>query len=423
MYDVIVVGARCAGSPAAMLLARAGYRVLLVDRARFPKDTLSTLYIHQPGVALLDRWGVLPQVVGTGCPPIDKARFTLGDIRLEGCSWPAGDGLRAAYGPRRRLLDAILVESAVAAGAEFRESCSMQGLVHDDDGRVIGVRLGSAARGAAVEYAPLVIGADGMRSTVAAEAGAATEIEDPTVSCAYYSYWSDLPPQFRLYERPGGWVGTVPTNDGATLVAGYFPQERFAAIRGDALAALLDNVARTAPDLREEMAGGRQLERLYGTGDQRNFFRTAAGPGWALIGDAGHHKDSITARGITDAFIQAQLLTDRIGGLGDALRDPARLDAALERFAAERSEVLLPDYRSTLKTARLDPRPHEREMLRAVATSPELTDRYFSTLSGVCPIDEFVTPELLDLMEQQEQQEPRQQRGPQDQQDQRADAP
>ncbi|MBL1120220.1 FAD-dependent monooxygenase [Streptomyces sp. 110] len=404
MYDVIVVGARCAGSPAAMLLARAGYRVLMVDRARFPKDTLSTLYIHQPGVALLHRWGVLPRIVETGCPPIDKARFSLADITLEGCSWPA-DGLRAAYGPRRHLLDTLLMEAAVSAGVEFRENCSVHDLVFDpDDGdRVVGVRLGSGARGGIVERSRLVIGADGMRSTVADRLRAPMEIEDPTVSCAYYSYWSDLPQRFRLYERAGGWVGTVPTNDGATLVAGYLPQERFDAARSDALGALLDNVARTAPDLREEMAAGRRLERMYGTGDQRNFFRRAAGPGWALIGDAGHHKDSITARGITDAFIQAQLLADHIG---DGLRNPSRLDTALECFAAARSEVLLPDYRSTLKTARLAPRPHELEMLRAVATSPELTDRYFSTLSGVCPIDEFVTPELLDLMDERAEIEP-----------------
>ena len=404
MYDVIVVGARCAGSPVAMLLARAGYRVLMADRARFPKDTLSTLYIHQPGVALLDRWGVLPEIVKTGCPPIDKARFSLADVRLEGCSWPAG-GLRAGYGPRRHLLDTLLTEAAVAAGAEFREGCSVRDLVFDpyDDGRVVGVRVGTGPGGESVERARLVIGADGMRSTVAAKLRAPMEIEDPTVTCAYYSYWSDLPPQFRLYERRGGWVGTVPTNDGATLVAGYLPQDQFDAVRSDALTALLENVERTAPDLRAEMAAGRRLERVYGTGDQRNFFRRATGPGWALIGDAGHHKDSITARGITDAFVQAQLLADLVG---DGLHDPGRLDEALRRFAAERTEVLLPDYRSTLKTARLDPRPHELEMLRAVATSPELTDRYFSALSGVCPLDEFVTPELLELIEENDGGEP-----------------
>ncbi|MFE9427017.1 FAD-dependent oxidoreductase [Kitasatospora sp. NPDC006697] len=392
-YDVIVVGARCAGAPAAMLFARAGYRVLMVERGKFPKDTLSTLYIHQPGVAALARWGILPEVVATGAPALDRVRYTHGEIRLDGCSW-AAEGQRAAYAPRRYLLDPILAAAAVAAGVEFRENCSVSDLVFEDD-RVVGVRLA----GGAVERAALVVGADGMRSTVAAKVNAPYVVQDPTSTCAYYSYWSGLQPGFRLFDKPGHWVGTVPTNDGATLVAGYLPQDQFDAVRGDALNALLANVEKTAPELREEMAGGARLERVFGTGDQRNYFRQAAGPGWVLIGDAGHHKDSITARGITDGFYSSQLLVDCVG---DGLHDPARLAAALDTFAEQRLEALLPEYQATLKTARLAPPAHHLDLLRAIATSGELTDRYFSTLSGVCPIDEFVTPELLDLMEEME---------------------
>ncbi|WP_313896144.1 NAD(P)/FAD-dependent oxidoreductase [Streptomyces sp. YIM 98790] len=393
---MIVVGARCAGAAAAMLLARAGYRVALLERSRFPKDTLSTLYIHQPGVAMLDRWDVLPEVIKTGCPPLDRVHYTLGDITLEGSSWPA-DGQHAAYAPRRHLLDSLLAQAAVRAGADFRDNCTVTDLVFDGD-RVAGVRTGSGSgSGAATERARLVIGADGMRSTVADRVRAPKVTEDPRATCAYYSYWTGLPPRFRLYESPGGWVGTVPTNDGLTLVAGYFPQRDFAAVRGAGHAALLTLVGRTAPEVRAQMARGQQAERLHGTGDQQNFFRQASGPGWALIGDAGHHKDSITARGITDAFLQAQLLADCIG---DRLHDPAALDRALEVFADRRTDLLMPHYRATLKTARLDPPGHQRQMLRAVATSTELTDRYFSVLSGVCPLDEFVTPELMDLLEE-----------------------
>ncbi|MFD9889687.1 NAD(P)/FAD-dependent oxidoreductase [Amycolatopsis sp. NPDC059027] len=392
MYDVIVVGARCGGSPVAMLLARAGYRVLLLDRGRFPGDTLSTLYVHQPGVALLDRWGVLPEIIATGCPPIEKVSYTVADVRLEGCSWPVG-GMAAAYAPRRHLLDAILVRAAVGAGAEFRERSRVCDLVFDDD-HVTGVRV----RSGGVEYTEhgvLVVGADGMRSTVAAKVGAPIEIEDPKLSCAYYTYWSSLPPRFRLYEARGSWVGTIPTNDCATLVGAYFPQSSFSRVRHDGLDALLKAVEETAPEVREQMAAGGRLEPLHGTGDQRNFFRRAAGPGWALVGDSGHHKDSITARGITDAFLQAQLLADRIG---DALHDPAALRTALDRFARERTEMLMPDYRTTLKTANLAISEDQLALLRVIASSDGLTNRYFSTLSGACPIDEFVTPELIDLL-------------------------
>ncbi|WP_210589235.1 NAD(P)/FAD-dependent oxidoreductase [Streptomyces sp. GESEQ-35] len=391
-YDVVVVGARVAGSPTAMLLARAGYRVLLLERARFPRDTLSTLLIHQPGVALLKRWGVLPAVVDTGCPPIERASYTVADVRLEGCSW-AVDGVRAAFAPRRYLLDSVLAQAAVDAGAEFRDDSTVLGLTFDGD-RVTGVRV----RSGPTEYtvrAGLVVGADGMRSTVAAKVGAPIEIEDPTLSCAYYTYWSDLPQRFRLHEAPGSWVGTIPTNDGATLVGAYFPQDRFKQLRGDGLAALLGAVEHTAPQLREEMAGGRMLERLHGTGDQRNFFRKATGPGWVLVGDAGHHKDSITARGITDAFRQVQLLVDCVG---DALHDPQRLGRALDSFAAQRHDLLITDYRNTLGTAALATGRHQIALLRAISSSPELTDRYFAAMSGACPADEFVTPELLDLL-------------------------
>ncbi|GHE79534.1 FAD-dependent oxidoreductase [Streptomyces longispororuber] len=391
-YDVVVVGARVAGSPTAMLLARAGYRVLLLERARFPRDTLSTLLIHQPGVALLQRWNVLPDVVATGCPPIARASYSVADIHLEGCSW-AVDGVRTAFAPRRHLLDAVLARAAVAAGAEFREDSTVLDLTFDGD-RVTGVRV----RTGGTEYtvrATLVVGADGMRSTVAAKAGAQIEVEDPKLTCAYYTYWSDLPRRFRLYEAPGSWVGTIPTHDGATLVGAYFPQHRFKEVRADALGELLGAVGAIAPELREQMAGGRRLERLHGTGDQRNFFRRASGPGWVLVGDAGHHKDSITARGITDAFRQVQLLVERVG---DGLHDPRRLDDALSAFHAQRDAMLTADYRHTLTTAGLSAGKHQLALLRVIAGSAELTDRYFSAMSGACPSDEFVTPELLDLL-------------------------
>ncbi|MFD3522130.1 NAD(P)/FAD-dependent oxidoreductase [Streptomyces sp. NPDC058653] len=391
-YDVVVVGARVAGSPTAMLLARAGYRVLLLERGRFPQDTLSTLLIHQPGVALLKRWGVLPGVVATGCPPIDRASYTVADVRLDGCSWPV-DGVRTAFAPRRYLLDSVLAQAAVDSGAEFRDESTVRDVTFVND-RVTGVRV----RSGGTEYtvrATLVVGADGMRSTVAAKVGAPVEFEDPKLTCAYYTYWSDLPQRFRLHEAPGSWVGTIPTNDGATLVGAYFPQDRFGQVRADGLGELLGAVEAIAPELREQMAGGRMLERLHGTGGQRNFFRKAAGPGWVLVGDAGHHKDSITARGITDAFRQVQLLVDCVG---DGLHDPRRLGRALAGFASQRHDMLITDYRNTLTTAGLSASKHQIELLRVIAGSAELTDRYFSAMSGACPADEFVTPELLDLL-------------------------
>jgi flavin-dependent dehydrogenase len=380
MYDAIVVGARCAGSATALLLARAGHRVLLVDRAAFPRDTLSTLYIQQRGAAHLHRWGLLERVAAV-CPALDRVSYTIvgdngGDVRLEGCSRPV-DGVAAAYAPRRHSLDAILAEAAVAAGAEFRDACTVEDLLRDGD-RVAGVRLRSG-RGRSEERARLVVGADGMRSTVAARAGAAVLVQDPPKTCVYYAFWPGAADHFELHEATGQWVGAVPTNDGQTLVQAYFPQVQFPRVRADAMAAYLENVRTVAPELYERMLAGGRAGRLYGTGDQRNFFRAAAGPGWALVGDAGHHRDSITARGITHAFLQAQLLADRTAGVLD---DEPRLAAALKEFARERYEALIDDYHATLSTARLAVPEHRIRMLREVAADPARTQDFFSAMGG-----------------------------------------
>lgn len=392
MYDVIVVGARCAGSPTAMLLARAGYRVLLLDRSRFPRDTLSTHYIHQPGIARLGHWGVLDEVAATGCPPIDRVVYQVGDVRLEGCSWPV-DGYRSAYAPRRHRLDPVLASAAVAAGAEFRDGCRVEDLLFDGD-RVAGVRC-RTARGSFEERALLVVGADGMRSTVASLVSAPITMEGPRRSCVYFTYFEDLPATFEIYQRPGRLVGTVPTNDGRTLVGAYFPQAEFESIRGDGLGAFLGSVRTTAPDVHERLMAGRQAERLYGTGDQLNFFRRAAGPGWVLVGDSGYHKDSIGNSGITDAFLQVQLLVDHVG---ERLRDPAALDGALRRFAADRDERFFGQYHGTLRAAELSVARDRVDLLRAISGRQDLVDQFFSTLSGAIDVDDFYTDELLDVL-------------------------
>ncbi|WNI18968.1 NAD(P)/FAD-dependent oxidoreductase [Actinacidiphila sp. ITFR-21] len=376
MYDAIVVGARCAGSATALLLARAGHRVLLVDRAAFPRDTLSTLYIQQRGGAHLRRWGLLDRVAAL-CPALDHVSYTVGDVRLEGRSRPV-DSVAAAYAPRRHTLDTLLAQAAVEAGAEFRQSCTVEDLLRDADGRVTGVRLRTRG-GRTEERAHLVIGADGMRSTVAELAGAATLVEDAPKTCVYYTFWAGAADHFELYEAEGRWIGAVPTNDGQTLVQAYFPQREFDRVRADAMTAYLDNVRAAAPGLHERMLAGGRTERLMGTGDQRNFFREAAGPGWALVGDAGHQRDSITARGITHAFIQAQLLADRTAGVLD---DRPRLTAALQAYARERYDALIDDYHDTLAMARLSVPEHRMLMLREVADDPARTEDFFSAMGG-----------------------------------------
>ncbi|MFF8846401.1 NAD(P)/FAD-dependent oxidoreductase [Streptomyces sp. NPDC015127] len=394
MFDAIVVGARCAGAPTAMLLARAGHRVLMLDRASFPSDTLSTHLIHQPGVAALARWGLLETVRASGCPPLDHAVYEVADIRLEGCARGV-EGQRAGYAPRRHVLDTILVDAAVAAGVDFRDRCSVTRLLHDETGRVVGVEGRHQGR-AFTERTRLVIGADGMRSTVARLSRAGCTVQDPRLTCAYYGYWQDVPATLELYENPQSWVAAVPTNDDATLVLTYFPQSRFEEVRTDARTAYLGQIRATAPALYERLQGKRRIERLRGTGDQRNFFRQATGPGWALVGDAGHHKDSITARGISDAFLQAETLVRRVGGLLGG--DPLRLDRALRDYADDRDAALLPGYESTLAVAQLAPHEQRLSLLRAVERDKDLTAIYFDMVAGIETVSALYTPKLLALL-------------------------
>jgi len=392
-YDAVVVGARCAGAPTAMLLARAGYRVLLLDRAAFPSDKLSTLYIQQRGLQLLSAWGLLDAVRECGCPPLDRVVYEMGDdVRVVGCASPTGD-VKAAYAPRRFRLDSILVDAATAAGAEFADRCTVTALV-ESDGRVAGVRYTGPSGTEQTAHADLVVGADGMRSKVAELIGAPKVIDLPRLTCAYYTYWSGLTADFELYEGPSGWVSTVPTND-AVLISAYHPQDRFDTVRHDAARAYHDNIAENAPGLRERLSGATVVDQFYGTGDQQNFFRQAAGPGWVLVGDAGTHKDSLTARGITDAFIQAQLLADAVA---DRLSDPGHREQALKTFAEERDQALMESFQGTQLVAQKAARDKRRALLRVVGASPELTQRYFDTVAGLRPVADLYTPELMALL-------------------------
>lgn len=394
MYDVIVIGARCAGSPTAMLFARQGYRVLLMEKARFPQDTLSSHYIHTQGVALLHRWGLLDRLRAAGCRPIDRQSYEAPGVRIDGFSLPM-DGQRTTYAPRRYVLDPILADGAVAAGVEFRDSCAVNDLVFEGD-RVVGVRYTTPGGAVAEERARLVVGADGMRSLVARKAGAPNVIEHPRQTCTYYSYWSGVPSHFELYERPGRWIGVIPTNDDLTLLMAYFPQDEFATVRKGVESAYLDAFRTTAPDVYERMRSGERVEQLYGTGHQENYFRKAFGPGWALVGDAVNHKDSITARGITEAFVQAQSLTGRIG---QDLHDDAALEDALAAYEDDLHGDALSHYQGALNVAELKPEGRA-ELLRKLVGHQELIDRYFSTLSGACSLDDFYNTELLTLLDQ-----------------------
>jgi flavin-dependent dehydrogenase len=388
-YDVIVLGARCAGSPTAMLLARKGYKVLLVDRATFPSDTPTAHFLIPPGVARLQRWGLLDRVRDTNCPPIRTWHLDVGPFTLSGSPAPV-DGVAEAYAPRRTVLDKLLVDAAAEAGAEVREAFSVQELLWDGD-QVTGLR-GRVAGGAPVtETARLVVGADGLRSLVARSVQAPTYAEKPTVSCAYYGYWSGVPIRdSELYALDRRIVIAFPTNDALACIFIEWPIEEFAAFRAD----VEGNFQRTidlVPGLAERVHRGQRAERLVGSGDLPNFFRRPYGPGWALVGDAGYHKDPYLAQGISDAFRDAEFLT---AALDAGFAGRGRLEDALAGYERARNAAATPGYELNYQLARLEPPPPEMQQLfGALRGNQQETDQFFSALLGTRPVPEFFAPE------------------------------
>jgi flavin-dependent dehydrogenase len=389
MYDAIVVGARCAGSPTAMLLARKGYRVLLLDRDIFPSDHLSTHWIHQPGVARLERWGLRDRLAATGCPPITSITMDLGPFALRG-SPPPFEDVAEAYCPRRTVLDKLLVDAAVQAGAELREHFAVQELVWHAD-RVVGVTGQTAAGTSVTEQARVVIGADGIHSLVARQVAAPTYNERPTYSCAYYSYWSGVPVEsVEFYPRDHCGFGALPTHDGLTCIIAGLPNDQFPAYRADVQAAF-SNILEQAPAFAERVRLGRREDRFSGTAEMRNFFRKPFGPGWALVGDAGYHKDPITAQGISDAFRDAELLTEAVDA---GLSGTRRIEEAMADYQQRRNESAMPLYDLTCQFAMLEPPPPEMQQLfAALRGNRPQADRFMGTLAGTVPIPEFFAPE------------------------------
>lgn len=375
-YDVIVVGARCGGAPTAMLLARQGARVLLVDRAAFPSDSMRGHFLRGTAVDALARWGLLDQVVATGSPALATYLTDFGDGPMPTPVPLIDDGAPALCAPRRIVLDAILVEAAAAAGVEVRQTFTVEDLIWDD-GVVTGI-VGRARGGDTVrEQAHLVVGADGMRSLVARRVDAPVYGNLPPLSCGYYGYF-DGPPldAFAVVIHPrqegissGHFAFAAPTNDGLVMAYVAVPIEHLAAFRSDLETMFFRTVNRVSwfADL---MAGRNRVERWRGTGDLPNFFRRPYGPGWALVGDAGYHQDPVTARGIGDAFRDAEFLTEAIA---DGLSGRATMANALAGYERRRNEAARPGFEEAIHWAMFRPFPAEflqqRAALRATAAA------------------------------------------------------
>jgi 2-polyprenyl-6-methoxyphenol hydroxylase-like FAD-dependent oxidoreductase len=391
-HDVIVVGARCAGSSTAMLLARYGYRVLLVDRSTFPSDTVSTHLIHPPGVAALQRWGLLDRVIATGCPPIDTYAFDFGPFTLSGS--PGDADFPVAYAPRRTALDELLVDAAAESGAEIREGFTVNELV-TENGAVVGIRgHGKNERRTVDERARVVVGADGLHSLVARVVRPEQYHEHPPLLCGYYAYWSGLPMDgcWEAYDRPNRAFAAWATNDDLTLVIAGWPYREFEANKKDLEGNYLQTLELARP-FAERLRTATRETRLVGA-VVPNFFRRPYGPGWVLVGDAGYNKDFITAQGIQDALQDAELCATALHETFSAGRP---FDAALGEYQSRRDERVLPMYEFTLDLAALEPPPPElRRLLAAVHGNQEAMDRFAQVNAGLESPADFFAPDNVE---------------------------
>ncbi len=331
-YDVVVVGARVAGASTALLLARAGLRVALVDRAPYGSDTLSTHGLMRAGVIQLSRWGLLTEVVAAGTPPVEKTLFHYADGDTVQVSIRPTPGVDALYAPRRHLLDKALVDAAAAAGVDVHHGVTVTGLLESADGRVGGVRATAPSGGPFELRARLTVGADGVRSTVAAEVGAPLQRRSSAAAATLYRYHADFPVAgYEWAYGPGGSAGMIPTNNGLTCTFVSTTPDRMRAVRrGGTEPAFEALFEAAAPDQLDRLRASSPAGRMHGWGGVPGFVRRPWGPGWALVGDAGYFKDPITAHGMTDALRDAELLADAIVESAAGIRPEEQAMAAYQ---------------------------------------------------------------------------------------------
>jgi 2-polyprenyl-6-methoxyphenol hydroxylase-like FAD-dependent oxidoreductase len=378
-FDAIVVGARVSGAPLAMLL----------DRAAFPSDTISSHLIHAPGMNALARWGLAERVLESGCPPVHTYRLDFGPVAIVGRPVVAHGPV--AHGPRRRVLDAMLVEAAAAAGANVRERVTATGLIVED-GVVRGIRGRDAAGTATAERATIVVGADGVNSFLARAVKSESYDVEPAAEVLSLAYWSGMPTdgEFQLYAGERRAAAAVPTNDGLTVVLAAWPIDEFEANRSD----LAGNYVRAfdaVPGVADRIRGTRRESPVVAR-VMHNFRRVSHGPGWVLAGDAAFHKDAVTAQGITDAFHDAEGIASAIvWGLSG--RRP--LDVLLAEHEADRDRRTAAMYRLTRQLASFEPPdPDTLALFGAVAADPAAADRFASMLAGIVGVDAFFASAL-----------------------------
>ncbi|HEY7467771.1 MAG TPA: NAD(P)/FAD-dependent oxidoreductase [Dehalococcoidia bacterium] len=348
-FDVIVIGARCAGSSTARLLADGGLRVLVLDKATFPSDTVSTPGMGDLGVKMLQKWGLLEEVRATGAPHEQTVGVKYGDEPEFEREIPPGSF--APFCPRRSILDAILIRAATEAGAEIRERAILRDLIWED-GTVVGLLYEDEKERRHEARARLVIGADGINSQVAKLVGAEAYDVRPSRSSFRFAYYSGIPiKRVELAWSHPVFVYVFPSNDDLACMAVAVNEETFRAhiADGDDVHARL--FAGASPRLAEAFRAGKRETMFYSRRGRPGKKVQSHGPGWALVGDAGFFKDPVTGNGIKDAFVGAQLLSDAVL---QGFKNPDSMQRCLAQYQSYRDELGAEVFAGSQKLASLE---------------------------------------------------------------------
>jgi 2-polyprenyl-6-methoxyphenol hydroxylase-like FAD-dependent oxidoreductase len=412
MFDAIVIGARCAGASTAMLLGRRGHRVLLLDRASFPSDVISTHFLWPHGASYLNRWGLLDRVKAE-TPSFTQLKLVNEGIALTG-SVPLellkqqfqtlhGDdtGLVQSYlSVRRRVLDDILVNAAGAANVDVRQGCAVERLLMEGD-RVVGVACRGKDGTLFEERARVVVGADGRNSFVARSLDLQKFDRRKRCTFAYWSYFSGFSlPEAQIHRRGRLAAAIVPTNFAQNMVLIWGPGEWFESFKRDIAGNHQRALDYVCPELGAMVRDSTREERFYGTADQDAYLRPLSGPGWVLVGDAECFKDQCTATGMTHAFRDAELVA---AAIDQSLSGRASFEDSFKTYESRRrsqSSAAYYDYVCTL--AEMKPLRHDELLLFvALRSNQGETDRLIATHADVAPVADFFTSSnLFQLLEQ-----------------------
>lgn len=395
-YDAIVVGARAAGASTAAFLAKAGFHVLLTDRVKFPKPTLSCPLLLGNTFHLLDKIGVMDKVDAIGAPKLRLYQVQISDVHLRGRMLPY-KGFDYTYHIRRELLDDVVFRHvAQLPNIETYLGFNVSELL-EENGRVIGVR-GSEGGGAAEEIrADMVVGADGVFSTVAEQVKASKYDVVPARTCVYYAYYANVAPagaepSATMYYKPEDRFAFITANgdNDLTVISISLPASRFEWARANHETLHLD-FAKKIPEMSERLKKAERVSPVYGVSPRESFYRVPYGQGWVLVGDAGYYKDPLPGQGIHDALRSAELAANAFGEYCTNAKTPQAWETAFKRYQVTRDRETTAMYKLTDLYANLESNRTAQLMglFRAIADMPDWSNRYVSLFNGVTSAESF----------------------------------